>query len=68
MRTALVKKSETAKYRVRSSPSVGLTRMGGGGGGGGSSNMSSMLRMLLRTSYPIEKLSLKLGRKADIYR
>ena len=37
MRTELVEKSETAKYRVRSSPSEGLTRMreGGGGGGGG---------------------------------
>ena len=34
MRTALVEKSDTAKYRVRSSPSTGLTRMGGGGGGG----------------------------------
>ena len=33
MRTALVEKSETAKYKVRSSPSEGLTRMGGGGGG-----------------------------------
>ena len=64
----MVEKSETAKYRVRSSPSVGLNRMGeGGGGGGGSSNMSSMLRMLLRISYPIERPSLKLGRKADIY-
>ena len=42
---------------------MGLTRMGGG-----SSNMFSMLRMLLRTSYPIERPSLKLGRKADIYR
>ena len=31
----MVEKSETAKYRVRSSPSMGLTRMGGGGGGGG---------------------------------
>ena len=31
----MVEKSETAKYRVRSSPSEGLTRMGGGGGGGG---------------------------------
>ena len=45
--------------------------MGGGGGGGwggeGSSNMSSMLRTLLRTSYPIERPSLKLGRKADTY-
>ena len=30
--------------------------------------MSSMLRMLLRTSYPIEKLSLKLGIKVDICR
>ena len=29
--------------------------------------MSSMLKMLLRTSYPIERPSLKLGRKADIY-
>ena len=26
----MVEKSETAKYRVRSSPSMGLTRMGGG--------------------------------------
>ena len=25
----MVEKSETAKYRVRSSPSMGLTRMGG---------------------------------------
>ena len=44
---------------------MGLTRMwggGGGGGGGGSSNMSSMLRMLLYTSYPIERPSLKLGK------
>ena len=48
---------------------MGLTRIGGGGGGGGgSSNMFSMLRMLLRTSYPIERSFLKLGRKADIYR
>ena len=46
---------------------MGLTRIWGGGGGGGSSNMSSMLRMLLRTSYPIERPSLKLGRKADTY-
>ena len=30
--------------------------------------MSSMLRMLIHTSYPIEKLSLILERKADIYR
>ena len=29
MRTALVEKSDTAKYRVRSSLSIGLTRMGG---------------------------------------
>ena len=29
MRTALVEKFDTAKYRVRSSPSIGLTRMGG---------------------------------------
>ena len=29
MRTALVEKSDTAKYRVRSSPSTRLTRMGG---------------------------------------
>ena len=28
-RTVLVEKSETTKYRVRSSPSEGLTRMGG---------------------------------------
>ena len=52
---------------------MGLTRMRGAGGGGvgrvewRSSNMSSMLRMLFRTSYPIERPSLKLGRKADIY-
>ena len=47
---------------------MGLTRMGGGGGGGGGSlNMSSELRMLLRTSHPIEKFYLKLGKKADIY-
>ena len=49
---------------------MGLTGIGGGGGGGGggaSSNMYSMLRMLLRTSYPIERPSLKLGRKADTY-
>ena len=29
MGTTLVEKSDTAKYRVRSSPSIGLTRMGG---------------------------------------
>ena len=29
--------------------------------------MFLMLRMLLRTSYPIERSSSKLGRKADIY-
>ena len=29
--------------------------------------MFSMLRMLLRTSYPIERPSLGLGRKAGIY-
>ena len=29
MRTALVEKSDTARYRVRSSLSIGLTRMGG---------------------------------------
>ena len=49
---------------------MGLTRMGGGGGGGGGggdSNMFSMLRTLLPTSYPIERPSSKLGRKADIY-
>ena len=28
-RIAVVEKSDTAKYRVRSSPSIGLTRMGG---------------------------------------
>ena len=28
-RTALVEKSDTTKYRVRSSPSTGVTRMGG---------------------------------------
>ena len=27
--TALVEKSDTARYKVRSSPSAGLTRMGG---------------------------------------
>ena len=31
----MVEKSETAKYRVRSSSLEGLTRLGGGGGGGG---------------------------------
>ena len=46
---------------------MGLTRMGGGGGGGEISNVFSMLRMLLRTSYPIERPSLKLGRKPDTY-
>ena len=49
---------------------MGLTRIGGGGGGGegrGNLNMFSMLRMLLHTSYPIERPSSKLGRKADIY-
>ena len=35
IRTALVEKSETARYKVRSSPSEGLTRTGEGGGGGG---------------------------------
>ena len=30
MRTVLVEKFDMAKYRVRSSPSTGLTRMGGG--------------------------------------
>ena len=29
MRTTLVDKSDTAKYRVRSSTSIGLTRIGG---------------------------------------
>ena len=47
---------------------MGLTRMGGGGGGGGgNSSMLSMLRRILRTSYPIERPSSELGRKDDIY-
>ena len=40
---------------------MGLTRMGG------NLNMFSMLRMLLRTSYPIERPSSELGRKAGIF-
>ena len=63
MRTALVEKFKTTKYKVKSSPSMGLTRIWGGGGGG--LNMSSMLKMLFRTSYPIERPSLKLGRRDD---
>ena len=60
----LVEKSDTTKYRVRSSSSIGLIRMWEGGG---NLNMFSILRMLLRTSHPIERPSSKLGRKAGIY-
>ena len=35
MRTTLFEKSETTKYRVRSSSLEGLTKIGGRGGGGG---------------------------------
>ena len=35
---------------------------------GESSNKSSMLRTLLRNVYPMKKLSLEPGRRADIYR
>ena len=60
-RMALVEKSETTKYRVMRSLLKGLTRMGG-------ELKYVMLRTLLHNLHPIEKLSLELGRRADIYR